>query len=213
MLLSVRFWPYPVCNGSGFKFDWCGNDSNLLGEIQMKHVSLAIFVLAMAMPVVAGESPYAGQEHRLIKSMSPQDIEALKNGDGMGFAKLAELNHFPGPKHVLDLAMELSLTPVQAVETRLLFDDMQSKAIAIGHELLSAEAELDRAFANREINPEVLESALLKIGEIRARLRFVHLEAHLRQELLLTDAQITLYDQYRGYGQDSFHQAEHSSRH
>ena len=179
----------------------------------MKHVSLIVFALIMAMSVAADESPYAGQEHRLIKSMSPQDVEALKNGAGMGFAKLAELNHFPGPKHVLDLATELSLTPVQAAETRLLFDDMQSNAKAIGHELLSAEAELDRAFANREINSAMLENALLEIGEIRARLRFVHLEAHLRQKLLLTDAQITLYDEYRGYGQNGFDQAEHSSHH
>lgn len=55
---------------------------------------------------------------------------------------------------------------------------MQSKAIAIGHELLAAEAELDRAFADNGIDAEMLEKALLAIGQVRARLRFVHLEAH-----------------------------------
>ncbi|MDJ0700032.1 MAG: hypothetical protein QNJ07_09265 [Woeseiaceae bacterium] len=177
----------------------------------MKHVSLIVFALAMAMSVAAAESPYAGQEHRSIKSISPQDIEALKNGEGMGFAKLAELNHFPGPKHVLDLAQILSLTPVQVAETRSLFEDMRSRAKAIGHELVAAEAELDHAFANDEINAEMLESKLLEIGEIRARLRFVHLEAHLRQKLLLTDAQISLYDKTRGYGQNGVDHAGHSS--
>jgi hypothetical protein len=178
----------------------------------LKQISLVI-IASFAMSIAAAESPYAGQEYRSIKSLSPQDIEALKNGDGMGFAKLAELNHFPGPRHVLDLAQELSLTPTQTKETRLLFDEMQSKATAIGLELLAAEAELDRAFAANDINVEKLEPALLAIGEIRARLRFVHLEAHLRQKLLLTDEQVTLYDQFRGYGQDSFDHAEHASHH
>ena len=179
----------------------------------MKHVSLIVFALAMATSVATAESPYAGQEHRSIKSMSPQDIKALKNGEGMGFAKLAELNHYPGPKHVLDLAQQLSLTPIQVEQTRLLFDDMQSKAKAVGHELLAAEAELDHAFANNEIKTETLENALREIGEIRARLRFVHLEAHLRQKVLLTDAQIALYDQSRGYGKNDVDHEGHSSHH
>lgn len=179
----------------------------------MKYVSLIVIALAMALSVASAQSPYAGQEHRSIKSLSPQDVEALKNGEGMGFAKLAELNNFPGPKHVLDLAQRLSLTPKQLVETKLLFDDMQTKAIAIGHELLAAEAELNDAFANNEVNAEMLESALLEIGAIRARLRFVHLEAHLHQKLLLTDAQITLYNLSRGYGQDGVDHEGHSSHH
>ena len=179
----------------------------------MKTVLLFVFALAVAMSVAASESPYAGQEYRTIKSMSPQDIEALKKGDGMGFAKLAELHHFPGPKHVLDLEQQLSLTPNQVAQTRSLFDDMQSKARAIGHELLTAEAELDNAFASKEINTEMLESALLNIGEIRARLRFVHLDAHLRQKLLLTDAQIAFYDQSRGYRENGVDHAGHPPRH
>ena len=190
-----------------------GYSWTIQGDIQMKHFSLIVFAVAITMSVATAESPYAGQEHRSIKSLSPQDIAALKNGEGMGFAKLAELNHFPGPKHVLGLAQQLSLTPKQLAESRLLFDGMRTKAIAIGHELLEAEAELDHAFANNAISAEMLESALLEIGEIRARLRFVHLEAHLRQKLLLTDAQITSYDQSRGYGQNGSDHSEHSSHH
>jgi hypothetical protein len=179
----------------------------------MKHISLIGFALALAILVANAQAPYAGQEHRLIKSLSPQDVEALKNGEGMGFAKLAELNNFPGPKHVLDLAQPLGLTRKQLAETRMLFDDMRSKAKAIGHELLVAEAELNKAFANNEISTEMLETALLEIGEMSARLRFVHLEAHLRQRLLLTDAQVTLYNQFRGYGQNGDGHEGHSSHH
>jgi hypothetical protein len=48
--------------------------------------------------------------------LSQTDIESLQNGTGDAFggmAKLAELNGYPGPRHVLDLANELELTPNQ----------------------------------------------------------------------------------------------------
>ncbi|MDH3339414.1 MAG: hypothetical protein OEM85_10705 [Gammaproteobacteria bacterium] len=179
----------------------------------MKCILLVAVGLTAAFSPADAESPYEGQELRSIKSISPKEIEALKNGEGMGFAKLAELNHFPGPKHVLDLAQELDLTPVQLAETELLFAAMQSDARVLGHELLEAEAALDRAFAENEIDSESLEDALLKIGEIGARLRFVHLDAHLRQKHLLTAVQIDLYDESRGYGRKDLDHAGHSLHH
>src|SRR3990172_8479974 len=68
-----------------------------------------------------GQSPYAGLEGREIKALSPEQIQELRNGDGMGLALAAELNHYPGPRHVLELAHELALSPkqqdqVQAIE-------------------------------------------------------------------------------------------------
>jgi len=179
----------------------------------MKRFFLSVAVLIQATLPATAESPYAGEELRSIKAMSPQDVKALQNGEGMGFAKLAELNHYPGPGHVLDLAQQLDLTPTQLADTELLFAEMQSEAKAVGHDLLAAEAALDRAFANDGLDAETLKNALLEIGEIRARLRFVHLEAHMRQKALLTDAQIGLYDELRGYGQDSMNHPGHSSHH
>ena len=55
-------------------------------------------------------SPYAGQQMRTIKALSADDIAALRDGDGIGMAKAAELNGYPGPRHVLALARELQLT-------------------------------------------------------------------------------------------------------
>jgi hypothetical protein len=37
-------------------------------------------------------------------------VASLLKGDGMGFAKAAELNGYPGPAHVLSVAKELNLT-------------------------------------------------------------------------------------------------------
>ena len=163
-------------------------------------ILLVIVTLSFA-TFASAESPYAGQEHRLVKSLSETEIRALENGDGLGFAKLAELNRYPGPKHVLDLAPELKLSPAQLAETEALFAEMRGNARSIGQELIAAEMALDRAFANGSIDDEFLDDALRQIGELRARLRYVHLEAHLRQKDLLTDEQVAAYDKARGYHQ------------
>jgi hypothetical protein len=58
-------------------------------------------------------APYAGLEQRPIKALSAQQIADLKAGRGMGLALAAELNGFPGPLHVLELAAGLELTDEQ----------------------------------------------------------------------------------------------------
>jgi len=52
---------------------------------------------------------YAGQETRKIKALSEDQIQGYLAGSGMGLAMAAELNHYPGPKHVLELAEKLQL--------------------------------------------------------------------------------------------------------
>ena len=161
---------------------------------------VSLFLLIFSGLLFASDlSPYVGQEFRSIKSLSEQEIASLRRGDGMGFAKLAELNHYPGPRHILDIAAGLELSPPQLNATESLFAEMQQKASVIGQQLLAAETRLDQAFAQGSIDSNSLEESLLTIGGLRARLRYVHLEAHLRQKQLLTHEQIRLYDAIRGY--------------
>lgn len=160
------------------------------------------FLLCIVIPhtvFASGQSPYAGEEQRSIKSLSVQEVASLRNGNGMGFAKLAELNHFPGPKHVLELSGELGLSSSQRAATEALFEEMQRDAIALGEDLIIAEMRLDQDFEEASIDPQKLKEALLEIGRIRAQLRYVHLESHLRQEQLLTPSQRQKYDVLRGY--------------
>jgi hypothetical protein len=179
----------------------------------MKNILLPVLVLMFGMSLAADQSPYVGEELRSIKSLTSQEIESLESGGGMGFAKLAELNHYPGPKHVLELAGDLDLTPSQLVETQALFEEMRLKAVALGKELLAAESALDQDFSGGTISPQSLESALLAIGKIRAQLRYVHLEAHLRQQRLLTGEQIAVYDETRGYRGTVHEHTEHRESH
>ena len=88
----------------------------------MKNIVLAVSALMSGMSIAADQSPYVGEELRSIRSLTSQEIESLRSGRGMGFAKVAELNHYPGPKHVLELADDLDLTLSQVSETEALFE-------------------------------------------------------------------------------------------
>ena len=165
----------------------------------MNKIGLILILLMPCALFAADESPYVGEERQKIKSLSASEVESLRLGEGMGFAKLAELNHYPGPKHVLEMAAELELSTTQIDKTRSLYEEMRRNAVALGEKLLAAESGLDRQFELGTITPESLQAAVLSIGELRARLRYVHLQAHLRQRALLESEQIRKYDSLRGY--------------
>lgn len=83
----------------------------------IKAIAFSLLILAISgwvAPVSAQSvSPYAGQEAREIKALSRNEIDDLSLGRGMGLAKPAELNRYPGPLHALELASELQLSAEQ----------------------------------------------------------------------------------------------------
>jgi Spy/CpxP family protein refolding chaperone len=147
----------------------------------------------------AQESPYAGLEARAIKALSAEEIAAYRAGDGMGLALAAELNNLPGPKHVLDLADSLDLSAVQRSTVQAAFDAMLRQAQEIGAAIVAAERELDAAFAGGTLDREGLEARTAWIAELRGRLRFTHLAAHLDLKGVLTEEQTARYRRLRGY--------------
>lgn len=180
----------------------------------MKTLVFALSIVGVAFSVSDNQaSPYAGQETRVIKTLSHSEIDGYLNGEGMGYAKAAELNHYPGPRHVLDLSEQLALTSEQKSKTKKLFESMKKEAVSLGRELIDREKELDRLFAKEAIDNNQLESNLTEIGTLQAKLRYVHLSAHLEQKNILTSHQIKLYDQLRGYRSGHAHQGEHSHSH
>ncbi|CAG0944407.1 partial Threonine efflux protein, partial [Gammaproteobacteria bacterium] len=124
------------------------------GSAMTRLLSCAVFgltLLSLGTPAAAQTSAYAGQEAREIKAMSPEDVGAYLSGKGMGLAKAAELNGYPGPAHVLELASRLELTPEQRTKTQSLFASMESKAMSLGRALVDEERKLDRLFASKAI--------------------------------------------------------------
>lgn len=166
-------------------------------------VLLVLFLLTTT--AFATESPYQGQQHRSIKALSLDEVQSLLAGQGMGFAKAAELNRYPGPKHVLELADELDLSHSQRQASQIIFDRMLSDAMALGQDLVGLERELDQAFAAGTLTEPAMTAQLADIGQTRAQLRGVHLRAHLQQRDVLTAEQINRYDNLRGYDQGMQH--------
>ncbi len=183
-------------------------------------VGLSALVLVAATGVsltignVAAQStrPYAWLQARPIKALSAEQIADLKAGRGMSLALAAELNGYPGPRHVLELGEQLGLTDRQRGDVQRLFDQMTAEVVPIGEKLISQEAELDRLFARRVVTPSGLDSATAAIGVTQAELRKAHLKYHLLTSELLTPAQMQHYAQLRGYaGEDSA--SEHRPNH
>lgn len=157
-------------------------------------------VFAFTNPASATQpGSYAGQEQREIKALSPEEVQSYLAGKGAGLAKAAELNHYPGPAHVLELADKLQLSEEQKASTKAIFDAMQKEAVVQGKTLIEKEQELDRQFAAGSVTTDSLRSILKQIGELQAEVRRSHLQAHIEQRAILTKVQIAKYDKFRGY--------------
>ena len=164
-------------------------------------IAALVLLAAIAAPAAADTSPYAGQQNRAIKALSPGEIDDLRAGRGMGLARAAELNGFPGPMHVLELGEKLNLSAEQRTRTEALMRAMRADAQRIGASLVAAEQALDRAFAERRIDDGALQAKLSEIAALQGELRYVHLRTHLAQTAILSPEQIRQYDVLRGYTQ------------
>src|SRR6516165_11770416 len=132
--------------GKMFKFQ------RFMGVCEMAHLRIALYMVAILVPancLAQSHSPYLGFEKRAIKALSDQQISDLRAGLGMSLALAAELNGYPGPRHTLELADELTLTEEQRTKVKELFAAMTAESIPIGEKLFAEEAELDRQFAGR----------------------------------------------------------------
>ena len=178
----------------------------------MRRLVLATFAFAASLNAASAQhQPYAGLDARPIKALSEQQIGDLKAGRGMGLALAAELNGYPGPMHVLELADRLGLTTEQRTRVQTLFTSMKAEAVPLGEKLLAQETELDRQFAQKLITPALLSSATAEIGQTQGALRHAHLKYHLATLDILTPEQTQRYAMLRGY--QGSHQQHHAPRH
>lgn len=178
----------------------------------MKAIATILALVLVPGIVLAQSSPYAGQEQRAIKAFSDEEIKAYENGEGFGLAKAAELNHYPGPKHILEMADHLRLTAAQRTKIEALQKTMSATAIPLGREVLDAEAVLEKRFADGTMDESTLRAMTQRVAELQGRLRAVHLAAHIGTRAVLDAQQIAQYDAMRGYGQHAAGEHAHELR-
>ncbi len=160
-------------------------------------VMIAAWLLAGA--AHAQHQPYAGQHEREIKALSADEVKQYLSGAGMGYAKSAELNHYPGPGHALEFADKLGLSAEQRAAVKALASAHHAEARAIGAKLVDSEYGLEQLFRSGRVDEAALARAVRTAVQLAGDYRLSHLETHRRTRALLTDEQVRRYDELRGY--------------
>lgn len=127
----------------------------------------------------------------------PADRDALEQGSGAGVAMYADLNGYPGPKHILEMEHQLNLNlgQIRAIETVL--DEMSEQARAKGKTIVKKEQELNALFRTGTAELEAVSRLATDIGRLRGELRAIHLTAHIHAKQILTDEQTRRYNELR----------------
>jgi Spy/CpxP family protein refolding chaperone len=172
-------------------------------KTRMAIAALAIgSATTLAMAQGAGKhhaQPYAGQQTRIVASLSDDDVKGFLAGSGLGLAKSAEVNGHPGPSHVLELAEELKLTPEQRQLVKAAFDRMKAKAVALGEAYIKAEQAVDEAFKSGSAKAHEVEARVAEANRLLGEVRLSHLIAHVEITPVLTPEQRARYAELRGY--------------
>ena len=154
-------------------------------------------------------SPYVGRTALPVKALTPETIAAYQNGTGNGMALPAEMNGYPGPRHVLDLGDKLQLTGAQKTAIQQIFDRMHATAVQLGPQIIDREKALDALFASGSASDAEVARLTGEIAELQGRLRATHLQAHIAAKAILTADQVKAYDVERGYASGGEHQHHH----
>jgi Spy/CpxP family protein refolding chaperone len=178
----------------------------------IQRAAILISALVFVAGASAADNPYAGMQTRSVKALSDQEIADYLQGYGMGLSKVAELNHYPGPRHVLSEADDLGLSPMQLVKVREIWQAMDVKARALGETIVAKEAVLETSFSSEAATPADTRAVLDELARLQADLRYTHLSAHLAMRSVLSADQISKYDALRGYS-DAVMPADHHRIH
>jgi hypothetical protein len=129
-------------------------------QMKVRSCAMACVSLLLLAGCAAVPQPYAGQDARDIRALSPQEIDQYRSGAGMGFARAAELNHFPGPLHALELADRLELSTAQRAAIRELMEAHRVEARAAGAQVIEAERSLDAMFRSGSDRSTLMKSSI-----------------------------------------------------
>ena len=165
----------------------------VLPRSPMRRLLPLLLSAALGVPVAA--QPAAPPS----RTFTADEVAGLLDGRGLGFARPAETQGYPGPMHVRDLADSLGLSPDQRAGVEQTFAAMRAEARRLGAEVVAEGAALDRLFAERRATPEAIAAGSARLGALQGRLRAVHLRAHVETRALLTDGQAARYAVLRGY--------------
>lgn len=163
--------------------------------------TLLPLLLVLAAPLAAAQHDHAGHDAPAgahPSGLTADETAGLLAGRGLGMARPAELNRYPGPLHVLELADSLGLSDDQRTEAERLRVAMQAEAADLGRQLVGVERHLDALFASGEATDTAIDRMTAHAAALRGQIRAVHLRTHVAMRAALSADQIERYDHLRG---------------
>lgn len=142
--------------------------------------------------------PHVTAEGDTTYGLSQREAQGLLAGRGMGMARPAEMNGYPGPLHVLELADELALTPEQKQQAREAREQVVTEVPVLGRQIVEKELALDRLFRSGSAEATQIDALTQEISQLRAALRAIHLRAHVVMQRALAVEQVRAYMEARG---------------
>lgn len=159
---------------------------------------LLVSSLAVLAGALVGDTVQAqASEHRHAAPAGQDENIELLSGAGLGQSRVADDHGHPGPRHTLDLAGELLLTPQQRASIETIQAGMKRDAVQLGQAIIAAELQLAALFAKSRATEAAVQAQVEAIAALRAKLRVIHLHAHLRTSAELTAARRARYAQLR----------------
>lgn len=178
-----------------------------IGVATVLTLGLAVFVGANSIDSSNAQSPYVSQLDSPVRGLSAQEVDDLLNGRGSGYALTAELNSYPGPKHVLELEQDLDLSPEQRQQIETIFRQMNTEAKQVGQEIVELERQFSDVFAQGGATKSDIEEQTQQLAVLYGQYRSIHLKPHLEVRQVLSPEQIATYNQLRGYSDSSMQTA------
>lgn len=129
----------------------------------------------------------------------PADKESLENGEGAGMASYADVNGYPGPKHILEMQDQLNMSEEQRKDIESIFEAMSESALAKGDAIVRKEVELEKLFSEGKATEGEVKRLSREIGALRGELRAIHLAAHIQAKQILTEQQVSTYNSIRDH--------------
>lgn len=175
----------------------------------IQQLATALFIFCCALPcTAAGDSveearaaahaAEAAREGSGIPALSEEQAAAYLDGRSMWMASVAEQHAYPDPRQVLELAVQLELSRQQQQAVKNLVEQTRTEAIRLGKQLVAQEQRLNRVFAWGQATTENIKKTVTDIGVLQAKLRLVHLLAHVRTKQMLTKEQLKHYNKFLG---------------
>lgn len=163
----------------------------------MKNVILGLLAMVCSQLLFAQDSL---QQVSPLKFISSQNYQYYKNGGNSDLYLIAEVNNYPSPGSVLQLAKELSLTTDQKHQVNMIHIELNRKVKEMGGFLIKEQTKLNQLFETRKIDEGSLIYYTNKIGALEGELRNAYLRAHLRTSTLLSAQQLKKYQDINNKG-------------